>query len=264
MYRAEDHTFAVCAYKESPFLRDCISSIKAQTVPSNIILCTSTPNTAITDMSIAEGIPLYEGNHSSGISRDWNYALECANTSLVTIAHQDDIYCEEYVEKMLETVNAHSNPLIFFSDYGELRDGEHVKSNAILDIKRKMLNPMLSVKKAGSVFWKRNILRFGSPICCPSVMYNLDKLALPVFQDDMKCSIDWETWESISKLEGSFCYCPEILMYHRIHEESETSKSIEADIRTHEDLEVLKRFWPAPIASLINHFYTKSQKSNEL
>lgn len=215
-------------------------------------------------MSDAEGIPVCVGSHSPGISRDWNYALECANTPLVTIAHQDDLYCEGYVERMLETVNAHPDPLIFFSDYGELRDGEHVKSNALLDIKRKMLKPMLSAKKANSILWKRNILRFGSPICCPSVTYNQDELAMPVFQDDMKCSIDWETWESISRFDGSFCYCPEILMYHRIHGESETSKSIEADVRTKEDFEVLKRFWPSPIAALVNHFYTKSQKSNEL
>lgn len=226
-------------------------------------MCTSTPNESISRASTTQQIPLHIANHESGIARDWNFAIGCAATPLVTIAHQDDIYCPTYVEKLLKTVNSHQSPLIFFSDYGELRNDRPVDNSPLLEIKRKMLKPMLSPTKAESVFWKRNILRFGSPICCPSVTYNLDNLQKPIFEDDMKCSIDWETWESISKHDGSFCYCPELLMYHRIHEDSETSKSIEANIRTKEDLEVLKRFWPSPIASLINRFYTKSQQSNE-
>lgn len=36
------HVFAVCAYKDSPYLEQCIRSLKAQTVPSHIIICTST------------------------------------------------------------------------------------------------------------------------------------------------------------------------------------------------------------------------------
>ena len=28
------HTFAICAYKESPYLEACIRSLKGQTVPS--------------------------------------------------------------------------------------------------------------------------------------------------------------------------------------------------------------------------------------
>ena len=41
------HVFAVCAYKDSPYLEQCIRSLKAQTVPSHIIICTSTPSSDI-------------------------------------------------------------------------------------------------------------------------------------------------------------------------------------------------------------------------
>ena len=41
------HVFAVCAYKDSPYLEQCIRSLKAQTVPSHIIICTSTPSSYI-------------------------------------------------------------------------------------------------------------------------------------------------------------------------------------------------------------------------
>ena len=44
------HTFAICAYKESKYLEACIQSLKKQTVKTNIILVTSTPNQYIEDL----------------------------------------------------------------------------------------------------------------------------------------------------------------------------------------------------------------------
>ena len=45
-----NHTFAICAYKESPYLQECIDSLKSQTIKSNIIICTSTPCEYISDI----------------------------------------------------------------------------------------------------------------------------------------------------------------------------------------------------------------------
>ena len=51
-------------------------------------------------------------------------------------------------------------------------------------------------------------------------------------------------------------------MYHRIHEESETTNSIENNIRTQEDYEMYLLFWPKFIASLLLNYYKKSQDTN--
>lgn len=37
------HVFAICAYKDSPYLESCIRSLAGQRVKSPVILCTSTP-----------------------------------------------------------------------------------------------------------------------------------------------------------------------------------------------------------------------------
>ena len=42
--KQKTHIFAVCAYGESPYLDECVRSLLAQTVKSEIILVTSTPN----------------------------------------------------------------------------------------------------------------------------------------------------------------------------------------------------------------------------
>ena len=46
-YTGKNHTFAICAYKESPFLEECIQSLLGQTIPSTIIIVTSTDNAYI-------------------------------------------------------------------------------------------------------------------------------------------------------------------------------------------------------------------------
>ena len=50
------HVFAVCAYKDSPYLEQCIRSLKAQTVPSHIIICTSTPSSYIDRLAWKYGL----------------------------------------------------------------------------------------------------------------------------------------------------------------------------------------------------------------
>lgn len=54
------------------------------------------------------------------------------------------------------------------------------------------------------------------------------------------------------------------LMYHRIHEESETSIIIGDNVRTKEDYEMFCMFWPKPIAKVLTRFYASSQKSNDV
>ena len=126
MYTGEQHTFAICAYKESVFLEDAIKSVKHQSVRSNIIMVTSTPNVLIEELSKKYEIPLFINDGEAGIAGDWNFGYQKADTELVTICHQDDIYEKHYVEKILKKVNQSKKPLIAFCDYGELRNGEKV------------------------------------------------------------------------------------------------------------------------------------------
>ena len=104
MYTYNDHTFLVCAYKESKFLEDCIISLKRQSVQSDILICTSTPNEYIQNIADKYSIEVRVNEdgfkHGSDIAKDWNFALSQCKTSLATIAHQDDVYKKEYLEKI--------------------------------------------------------------------------------------------------------------------------------------------------------------------
>lgn len=230
-----EHTFAICAYKESEYLEECIRSLKNQTVSTNIILATSTPNKYIKGLCDKYHIAMYVNNGEHGITQDWNFAYSRANTKYVTIAHQDDIYEPDYVENLLCYIKKAGKPIIFFTDYGELRDGKKVYDNKLLNIKRIMLLPLRQKLFWNSKFVRRRVLSFGSPICCPSVTYVKENCPEVVFKSGFRSDEDWEAWEMLSRREGAFVYCNKPLMMHRIHEDSETSKILGDNARTEED-----------------------------
>lgn len=264
MFTNRDHTFVVCAYSESDYLEECVRSILDQKIKTACIISTSTPNNRIKEVSSKFEIPLYINEGESGIAHDWNCAVSHCMTPLVTIAHQDDVYLPSYSETMLSHVNSARKPLIFFSNYGEIRNGVDVDNNALLSVKRALLS---SISKRGFLSKtkdKRNLLRFGSSICCPSVTLNVHMLPKPIFLSNMKSNLDWEAWERFSSLDGDFVYSSDILMRHRIHEDSETTALIRDDTRSLEDLYMLSKFWPKPVAVLINHLYSLSFKSNSI
>lgn len=256
------HTFVVCAYGESPFLEECVKSLVAQTTKSDLIIATSTPNNAIKSVSDQYGIRLCVRGGGSGIAPDWNYAIACAESRFVTIAHQDDIYSSDYAERAVSALSAAARPLIFFTDYGELRNGRKVDDAPLSGVKRRLMMPYRLKSLSSATAVKRLPISLGNPICCPSVTYVLENLPTPLFQDGFKSNLDWDAWERFSRLPGSFLYDPFIGMYHRVHGDSETSACIADDTRTKEDLAMLERFWPSVVAKFINAFYVKAQNLN--
>lgn len=256
-----EHTFVICAYKESPYLEECVQSLLKQTVTSKIIIYTSTPNQAIQYIADKYSLEVFTKKGGS-IGKDWNNARSFVETKYMTIAHQDDLYEPKYLENIISSFESHKDTLIVFSDYGELTEQGYRLNSTNLKIKRLMLNTMMIAPKFRN--WRRFILGFGNPICCPAVSYNLDLLNDFQFNEQMKVSLDWYAWYDIANRKGRFQFIPEILMFHRIHEESETTNMIEDHTRTREDLEMYELFWPKPIAKLINNFYKNSQNSNKM
>ena len=91
------HTFAVCAYGESPYLEKSIRSVVHQSVRSRVIVCTSTPCAYIENLAKKYQLPYYVRDGKSSLQADWNFAYNQAGTEYVTITHQDDIYQKDYL-----------------------------------------------------------------------------------------------------------------------------------------------------------------------
>jgi len=106
---------------------------------------------------------------------------------------------------------------------------------------------------------------FGNPIMCPTVTLEKDNLKeITVFDKDYVASCDYNAWVSVRDLPGDFVYCPTLLLGHRIHIESESSSRIADNTRSTEDIKILQRLSPGPIARMIHKAYSKGEKSNTL
>jgi glycosyltransferase involved in cell wall biosynthesis len=261
------HCFVVPAYGDSPHLRACLDSLRAQTRRSPIVLCSSTPPTGLQALADEYGARLVLHSPNAGIGHDWNAALEQAGTEWVTLAHQDDIYLPEFTQQTLAAAAREPQAVMVMTGYGEW-----IGSGAA-DGRPRLLSPMLLIKRVllelgflgrgavASLAAKRRLLRFGCPVPCPAVTLRT-RTGLR-FREDLKVNLDWEAWLRLAAQPGAFAYVRQTLMLHRIHAGSETSDGIRAGVRAREDLMMFQAQWPAPIARVLARAYAMSYATGD-
>ena len=256
-----DHTFVICAYKDSDYLEDCIQSIINQTVGSEIVISSSTPTDKTRETAQKYDIKLYEHNEGGSIGRDWNYGFGIPKTKYVTIAHQDDIYLPEFAETNIGMMEKSDNCAIAFTNYAEIdEDSRNIKRNANLKIKDTMLIPIKLFPN--SIWMRKRIMSLGNPICCPAITYNKQLLNTFAFSEVLDFVVDWDALIRINKEKTRWQYNKKPLLLHRIHSGSETTSTIASGIRAKEEQQIFELFWPKPIAYRLAKIYRQSEKTN--
>ncbi len=264
MVNTSEHTFAVLAYKESPYIEDCIISLKKQSMKSNIIITTSTPSAFLDILSKKHVLPLMINTEYKTIASDWSFAYNSCSTPYVTLVHQDDIYDPDYTQAtLLLAKKRRYDPLIVFTDYHELLPDARVRKTDInILIKRMLLSLFVFKKHVHSHFCKKLIVSFGNPICCPSVMYHKAKIGPFQFSNEYAFNLDWDAWIKLSAQPGSFVYLNQDMVAHRIHKDSQTSLVIRNNVRKDEEQKLFGRLWPHYIAQILTGIYSAAAKSN--
>lgn len=261
------HTFAISAYLDSPYLEECVISLRNQTVKSDIIICTSTPCAHIEAIASKYGLPLYVRDGESSLMDDWNFAVEKAVTEtkaqFVTVAHQDDIYEQNYAKVLQIVYRRYPDLTLFCSAYRNIDSEGRLMKLGSEKIKKILRNGLRLRKLAHTRFIKRSALIWGNAICCPSCAYNIEKIGLPLFKYDRHFVTDWLNLLDIAELEGRFICSERELVDHRIHDGAATKRCIEDNSREKEEYEVFKRVWPRPLAWLLMRFYRLEYKSYE-
>lgn len=258
------HTFAVCAYGDSPYLETCLRSLRGQTVDSDIILCTSTPSDYIMNLAEQYQVPMYIRKGRPNIRDDWNFACERASGRYVTIAHQDDVYHKRYAEQLKRFAERWPDMILFTTDYITIRHGKLAKRGAVERIKKVLRFPLRFPSMCGNRWVKQAALMLGNPICCPSCAYHKAVLPQPLFRSDYKFALDWELLLDLAGHKGRFVCVEQPLICYRVHEAAATKTCIEDQSRRREETEVFSRLWPAPLVRLIMRCYQKSYDSYSL
>ena len=255
-----EHTFVVPAFGQSAYLADCLRSLNAQTVPSRVVVATSTPWNGLEALAGGFGARLAVHGPNRGIGHDWNAALDEVDTPWATLAHQDDVYLPDFVAGTLALARSSPDVLLVATGYAELLEpgGTLRTASSMLLIKRVLMElGYLGRRRIVTPSAKRRLLRFGCPIPCPSVSLRVDRTRLR-FREDLKVNLDWEAWLRLAAAPGAFAYDRRVLMHHRIHQGSETSAGVRGGVRAAEDRLIFESLWPAPAARLLSRMYALS------
>ena len=256
------HSFAVLAYKDSPYLEECILSLKNQTVQSDIYITTATPSEFLENISRKYGIRLIINRNSGGIASDWSFAYDCCKTEYLTLAHQDDIYLPGYTELCLKAARKYirTKQLIIFTGYKDFIGPKVRNFTPHLFVKKILLLPFMIKQNIASAFIKKLVLSFGSPIPCPTVMYHKKSIGEFRFAGEFSCNMDWDAWLRLANEKGSFVYVRPKLVLHRIHKEAQTSLKISSNVRQKEDYLIFQRLWPKAVAVILFRIYSFSTR----
>lgn len=254
------HTFVILAYKESLYLEECLWSLLEQTLKSEIIISTSTPSAFLENTAEKYHIPLIINKKSEGIASDWSFAYQQGTTRYITLAHQDDIYAPQYTEHCISAAEKINTNLITFTDYRELFDGQLRTYNLLLLM---MLFPYYIFKQnLSSPFLKKLMLSPGNPVCCPSIMYNKERIGQFQFNPAFSMNLDWEASLRLAEMKGDFIYIKKKLFVRRIHRESESTYALKNNKRQLEDQMLLNKLLPKPVARMLSNIYSVAYKSN--
>lgn len=245
---AADHAFVVPAYGQSPFLEDCLRSLRAQSIPSRILVATSTPCAHIEAAAAAFDAPVLVNPERRGIAGDWNFALGAAGSRLVTLAHQDDLYFPAFLERSLAAFSARPEAALCFTGYREIGDAGEPKHSKISLAKHGIERVALGRTPAVGARRMRAFLAFGNPLPCSSVTFDRSRLGDIRFSPDYDSNLDWALWLDLLDRGVVFARAPERLVGRRHNALTETSRLLRDGRRAREDARLFRRIWPGPIA----------------
>ena len=99
-----NHSFVIPTINKSPYLENCLNSLKSQKIKSNIIITTAKPFIGIKKIAKKYNAKLIIFKKHKNIANDWNRAISSSKSNYVTIAHQDDVYNRDYLYEILNSL----------------------------------------------------------------------------------------------------------------------------------------------------------------
>lgn len=254
------HAFAVCAYGQSPYLEACIRSLKGQSVPSLLMICTSTPSAFLDDIARRYGIPVYVRDGESSIGADWNFAYETAAgcAELVTLAHQDDIYMRDYTKTLLEMKRRYTDMSIFMTGSATAVEHRLAGPGLVGCVKRILRLPLSLPQLCDRASVKRAALMLGNPVICPSCTYVPEMCGHDIFDAGYRFVLDWDMLERMAGRPGRWICVEKPLIIYRVHRDAATGQCIRDHTREREESEMFDRLLPDPAAEIVKRLYRKS------
>lgn len=252
------HSFVITAYGDSPYLESCIKSLVNQSVTSPIKISTSTPSEYIDCLSAKYDIPVVIRPGEPQIAADWNFAYETADSDMVTIAHQDDIYHHDYVKTLLEKKEQYPDMSVFMCSSVSIKGDKLVEWGGIEIVKKLLRTPLRFAGKADSTALKKAAISLGNPVICPSCTYDKNLCGEKLFDEKYSFVLDWDALYKLAENKGRWVCVEKPLIMYRVHTDSATGECLKDDTRAREEEEMFNRLLPKSVANVVRKLYRKS------
>ena len=256
------HAFVIPCYGESSYLEECIQSLLKQRNPSPIYLCTATPNAFLKRISREYRLPLFVRNGEPSLARDWNFALEVGRkrAKLVTLAHQDDLYHEDYTRAVEHAYSLYPDASLIFTKTKDIDGMGQEVFGASEQIQRFLRLPYHVLQNTEKSEWKKIPLLFGNVIPIPSCTYVTEHCGRLLFKNRFRYLPAWDAYLHLAEKNGRFLYIKKTLHSYRRHEEAESRKRKKNQQRKQEEREQFQKLHGKILGSLLAKFYTFSGK----
>ncbi|HEX2061559.1 MAG TPA: glycosyltransferase family A protein [Thermoanaerobaculia bacterium] len=234
-------TVAVPVYNGARFLARTLESLLAQEHDAfDVVVIDDQSTDDSAAIAQSAGVRVVRNEVRLGLAGNWNAAFALAETPLLVIAHQDDVYEPRFLattERLLDT-----HPRAFIAHTRALYIDEHERpaENAASRYKDRFWPADEPYEREPDA--ELRVLQGGNYIICPAVMYRMSAVAkIGAFNERYRFVPDWEYWLRGLLAGFTIAGTHERLLRWRRHDESATRQE-EATLRRYdEELELLER-----------------------
>jgi len=124
--RPDDITIAITVYSRRDYVSGAIRSALAQTVPVKVIVVEDCgPDPALKDFILKEfgnKIEYFRNPENRGLFDNWHACMEYCRTPWLSILHDDDLLCPDFIETMIALAEKAPDRALYFGRQATLED----------------------------------------------------------------------------------------------------------------------------------------------
>lgn len=239
--------FLVPFKSNASYLKATLTSIIAQSMPNwtATVFDDSHPpdqSRAIIEALNDPRINLVCNPSPLGIGGNWNAALTSTQAEFASLIHADDVLAPSYAQAVLDLHQRYPDT---YGAFTGVRIVDHMgrrKHFSMPDLAKKLLHPFLAEPCVLSGDEGLRILLRGDFIFCPTVTYRTSRLVHPVFDENLKMSLDLLSFAQALIRGEKFVGTRDVHYFYRRHAGSTTSvlnsdaSRFEEELRTYRQI----------------------------
>lgn len=237
-------TFAIPCRNGAAFLPDLLDSLEAQGRDDFAVLLVDDASTdgsaEVARSRFGDRIRIVRNEFPLGLIRNFNRCAELVETERFCIAHADDRYAPDFLERMSTALDRRQDAVLAHCMARSLDDDGRVWDAPAERFKRRFWR-FLPAPDAATQF---QLLQAGNHVVCPSVVFRTAVFReVGGFRSGLRYAADWELWLRMSLRGMLFAAVAEPLFAYRRHAGSATSEASRDLVRYREELQVAR--WAA-------------------